>query len=384
MKRVLFYNRSFFGGGAEKVMMDYVRGLDKSKFDVSVMVRRDEGAFREQYYALEQEGVHSRRCCDWIKPGKNLIQKCLNYSLLFIADRCEFRFPGIFRRIAIRDEFDVEIAFMHNEAAAIVAASPNRKSKKFLWVHTDLRKITTWRQYFRTRKRQSRFFRRFDRVICVSNVAKQSVEELLGLKDTLTVLHNPVDSQRIITLSKEPCPISSGEEPLVCAVGRLSWEKNFSMLLRAHANLLQKGIVHRLCIVGEGPERETLETLIKELHLEHSATLVGHQSNPYPYLRAAYMTVCSSVYEGMHIVSKESLLLGTPVVSCCPVVSELFGDYACGIVTENNQAALEAAMEKMLTDTTFFTCCKEQTEKRSREFFEETPIAIVESLIETV
>lgn len=382
MQKVLFYNRTFFGGGAEKVLLDYIRGLDKQKFDITVMVRRDEGAFREQFLALEQDGVHIRRCCDWIKPGKSILQKLRNYTLLSLADRCEFRHPEIFHRIAIREKYDVEIAFMHDEAAAIIASSPDKKAKKLLWVHTDLRKIESWPMYFRTRKRQRRFFSKYNQIICVSEVARQSVEELLGLTQNVTVLYNPVDREKILKLAQAPCPLPVVSLPTVCAVGRLSWKKNFSMLIRAHKALVDRGVLHRLVIVGDGPEREKLENLIIELGVEKSVVLTGYQCNPYPYIAASDMTVCSSVYEGLHIASIESLVLEKPVISCCDVVAETFGGYPCGIITENNQEALENGLEKMLTDSVLYKRSLAGAVHRGNELGRQKEIKQIQMLLE--
>lgn len=381
MKKVLFYNRTFFGGGAEKVMIDYVRGLDKQVFDVTVMVRRDEGAFRERFYALEQEGVHIRQCCDWLEPGKNIFQRTFNYIMLTAADICEYRLPRIFHLIAIRDKYDVEIAFMHNEAAAIIASTPNRKAKKYLWVHTDLRRIDSWAMYFRSRKRQRRIFSKFDRILCVSQVAKQSVKELLGINEKMTVLHNPVDRTRIIQMSEEQCPLSKVTIPTVCAVGRLSWEKNFTMLLRVHRALLDRGVNHRLCIVGEGPERDKLEDLINSLHIEETAILMGHQDNPYTYVKNADFTAICSVYEGYPTVVLESLVLGKPVVSCCAAASEAFGGYECGIITDNDAAAFVAGLEKMLLDAKTLDYCTQQAIKRGSELGIEKAVRYVADMI---
>jgi glycosyltransferase involved in cell wall biosynthesis len=381
MKRILFYIRSFFGGGAEKVMLDYVRGLNQRGFDITVMVRRDEGDFCEQFHALEQEGVHIRQYCDWIRPGKNLFQKVKNAGLLKMADWAEFRCPWLFYRIAIREKFDTEIAFMHNEAAAIIASSSNRKSQKLLWVHTDLRRINTWKTYFKTRKRQRRYFSRYDKIICVSRVAQEGLAELLRLTENIIVLHNPVDREKIIELSKYPCPLPATEMPMVCAVGRLSWEKNFAMLLRVHKALIDRGILHRLVIVGDGPERKGLDMLIQELGVENSVIMTGYKSNPYPYIAAADMTICSSVYEGLHIASIESLVLGKPVVSCCNVVGEVFGDFHCSVITNNNQEALAQGLEQMLTDSAQYEQCCEDAAIRGGEWGLNQAVTVIESLV---
>lgn len=365
--KVLFFIRSFFGGGAEKVLLDYIKGLDKEKLDITVMVRSPEGAYKEQFLALRQQGVQVRWCFDRLKPGKTLLQKAKNTLLLRLADWSVYRWPKLYYRLAIRDRFDAEIAFMHNEAASVIASSSNRKSKKLLWVHTDLRQLSSFKTYFGSRKKQGAYYRKFDKCVCVSQVAAESMRELFGIEDSVVVLHNPLDRERILRLAEEPCPLPAVLVPTVCAVGRLSREKNFSMLIHAHAALLKKGIPHRLWIVGEGPERQILEKQIAMLGVGESVTLMGFQRNPYCYVRCAHFVVLSSVYEGYPTVIMESLVLGKPVVSCCAVTGEVFGGFNCGILTENDMASLEAGLEKMLTDAELRQCCAQQAALRGQE-----------------
>ena len=377
--KVLFFIRSFFGGGAEKALLELVKGLDKEKFDITVMVRNDEGTYREQFHSLE--GVAVRRCFEQLKPGKNLFQKIRNNVILKLADWSAYRCPGLFYRLAIREKYDVEIAFMHNEAASIISSSTNRKSKKLLWVHTDLRKLDSWNTYFGTRNRQKRYFSGFDKIVCVSCVAAQALENLLGIKENVQVIYNPIDRERILSLAEGNFPLPEIQVPTVCAVGRLSEEKNFEMLIDVHTALLKKGINHRLCIVGGGPERQALEDRIKLLGVADSVILAGYQENPYPYIKASDITVCSSRYEGLHIASQESLVLGKPVVSCCAVVGEIFGGYGCGIITENNAAALETGLEMLLTDTELLQRCAAQASLRGQELGLERAVKTVEWLL---
>ena len=380
--KVLFFIRSFFGGGAEKVLLDYVKGLDKKKYDITIMVRSPHGILKDQFLDLRHQGIHIRWCFDHLKPGKNLFEKVKNTLLLRLGDWSTYRCPRLFYKLAIHEKYDVEIAFMHDEAASIIASSSNKHSKKLLWVHTDLRRLSSFKQYFISRKRQGAYYKKFDKCICVSQIVADSISELFGITENVHVLHNPVDQDRILTLSLNPSPLPVHTPPIVCAVGRLSWEKNFSMLISTHANLICKGIMHQLCIVGEGPERNALERQIKQLGVENSVILAGFQSNPYPYLKKAYVSVCSSVYEGLHIASQESLVLGVPVVSCCAVTAEVFGDYNCGIITEPDQTSFEAGLEKMLTDSTFRSKCAQQATLRGQELGLETAILAVEKLLE--
>jgi glycosyltransferase involved in cell wall biosynthesis len=165
-------------------------------------------------------------------------------------------------------------------------------------------------------------------------------------------------------------------------VGRLNWEKNFAMLIHAHANLIHKGVAHRLCIVGEGPERTTLEGLIKELKVDNTAILAGHQSNPYPYMASASFLAMSSVYEGYPTVVMEALVLGKPVVSSCAAAREVFGEYPCGVVTENNCTALEEGLERMLTVATLRKHCTASATERGADLGMERPVRRVEQMLE--
>lgn len=378
--RVLFFIRSFFGGGAERVLLDYVKGLGKGKLDITIMVRQPEGELKEQFLALQEAGVKIRWCFDTLKPGRNLLEKAKNTLLLRIADWSVYRFPGLFYRLAIKEKYDIEVAFMHDEAAAIIASSSNRQSKKFLWVHTDLRKLGSFKTYFGSRRQQGSYYKKFDKCICVSQVAAESLGMLFGITENVCVLHNPIDRDRVLTLARNADAQFEAELPTICAVGRLSWEKNFAMLINAHANLIRKGIPHRLAIVGEGPERNALEQEIESFGVKDSVSLLGFQENPYPYIKNAYATVCSSIYEGLPTVSLESLVLGVPVVSCCAVTAEIFGDYKCGIVTKPEQALFEEGLEKMLTDPKFRDECAQQATARGEELGLKQAVSGVEKM----
>lgn len=381
MKKVLFYIRACFGGGAEKILLEYVRNLDKEKFDITVMVRRKDGAFLDRFEALEREGIRFKRAFDHLTPGKNIFHKAYNAAVSKLGDYCEFRLPSVFYRLAFREKYDVEIAFMHNEAAAIIASSSNRKSLKMLWIHTDLRKITTWKTYFRTRKRQKKFFEKFDHCICVSNLAKDALDDLLGVNKNVKVIHNPIDHAAVTELSDAYVPYEKTDIPVISSVGRLSFEKNYSMLLDVHAKLIENGYYHKLYIVGDGPEKEMLTEKTQQLGIKETAHLAGFKENPYPYVKNSDIFVCSSVYEGFPTAVHEAIILNKVIVSSCAVVKENFGDFECGIITDNTPEGLYEGIVKVLTDKQAYDHFKAETEKRSEELKTNACIKEVEALM---
>jgi len=76
----------------------------------------------------------------------------------------------------------------------------------------------------------------------------------------------------------------------------------------------------------------------------------------------------------------EALSLGVPVVATIPSIGEAFGEETCGIVSENTNAGLEAAIRKMLTDEDFYAQTKEGARKRSAFFDGKRMVQEIEDL----
>ena len=88
----------------------------------------------------------------------------------------------------------------------------------------------------------------------------------------------------------------------------------------------------------------------------------------------------SSYTEGLPVISMEALSLGVPVVSTIPSIGEVFGDETCGIVAENNNASLEEAVRRMLTDEDFYAQAKAGAMKRSAFFDGKRMVQQIEEL----
>jgi glycosyltransferase involved in cell wall biosynthesis len=108
-------------------------------------------------------------------------------------------------------------------------------------------------------------------------------------------------------------------EPFVVAMGRLSVEKGFDLLLEAFASAAAPRPDWSLAVVGEGPERPNLEEQVKRLGLSRQVHLLGLMRNPHALLRRAALFVLPSRYEGMPTALLEAMACGLPCVSFdCP------------------------------------------------------------------
>ena len=161
-----------------------------------------------------------------------------------------------------------------------------------------------------------------DGIIAVSNGVAEDLATVLQLpRETIQVIHNPVVTPELLDLSSASSDhpwFKAGSPPVILGVGRLTQAKGFPKLIRAFAAVLRTTPA-RLIILGDGPNRDSLENLVQDLALTDYVSLPGFVRNPYPYFRKSAVFVLSSLWEGLPTVLIEALACGTPVVSTdCP------------------------------------------------------------------
>ena len=163
-----------------------------------------------------------------------------------------------------------------------------------------------------------RFYPWADAITAVSDGVARDLVEVTGIpRERIDVAFNPVVSPDLMELKEAPIDdpwFATGEPPVLIAVGRLTPQKDFPMLLRAFARVV-KARPARLLILGEGDERKRLERTVGELGLEDSVRLPGFNPNPYAFMSRAAAFVLSSRWEGLPTVLIEALACNLPVVS---------------------------------------------------------------------
>ena len=140
------------------------------------------------------------------------------------------------------------------------------------------------------------------------------------------------------------------DEVLFGYVGGLRPEKNLSLLLRSfHASQLPNA---KLLLVGEGPCRPELESLLRKLDLQSKVILAGHRADPAPVLGMLDAFVMSSLTEQVSNAQLEAMASGLPVI-CTDVgdCRELLGENALHCVVPSGDVdAYAHAMRELATD----------------------------------
>ena len=135
----------------------------------------------------------------------------------------------------------------------------------------------------------------------------------------LRVIHNGVDPERIGAGEARGLRRSLGvprEAFLIVSVGALIQLKGFDMVIRALGTLRTRAVDAHLAIVGDGPERDTLQLLVAELGLQGRVHFLGHQNNVGAILRdAADVVAIGSTVESFGLVAVEAGAVGRPVIA---------------------------------------------------------------------
>jgi glycosyltransferase involved in cell wall biosynthesis len=356
-KKILIAQYSLGGGGAEKVLIDILNNIDYSKYEISIFLLRKEGVYLNKV----------NRNVNIIAPIGNVDFKNEKANKLLN----DFRFalvkflPKIVHRLAVGNEYDVEIAFVEGLTSKFIADSCNKNSKKISWVHIDLEKYKPIKEFF-----QKRFYPKFDIIACVSEDSKRVFEKLYpNLRNKTRVVYNLIDSKQIIGLANEEIEFDE-EIPTIIAVGRLSIQKRFDVLIKAHKLLKDDGINHKLLILGEGEKRDELQLLINKLKVNETVDLHGFVNNPYKYVKKSKVFAMSSDFEGLPLVVCESLVLGKPIVATrCTGPTELLGNGEYGLLVDcDDEVQLKDALKSILSDDSLCEYYSNKSLERSKIF----------------
>lgn len=335
LMRVLLAVGPAVGGMAQHVA-SLVRGLDRSRFDVSLAGPSEDPAAR---VAAE----HS----------------CAVHALGFAAPPwrsgiAALRLAGLVRRERI------DLVHAHGYSAATAAALARRMTpdaKLVCTLHsfmtsTTARPVAGWRARWLLRL----IARRSHRIIMVSDSLRSQVA---GIADDaphkLLTIPNGVD----LAGFRRPDAAWARRELGLCAtgvvvgmVGRLAAQKGPLDFVRAAALVGATFPDVQFVLIGDGPLRADVEKLARELKFSDRLVLAGHRPDAGALAQAFDVAVVASVSEGSSLTAMEAMAWGKPVAATAVGgVLEVVLDGETGIlVPPGDPRVLSAAVASLLAD----------------------------------
>lgn len=347
-KKILIRIGSLRHGGAEKVLITFLKNLPENKYEIDLLLNLYSGKYLKEipswinvYYVNKGEMITTNRLQDIPEKAFRVIyQKLLK------------TFPSLlYKFILPNKKYDIEFAAIHGFRDEILN-SPLKSSKKIVWIHNDLRK-TEFHDY--TDSEIRKFFG-FDKIMVISEQIQKDFEQQAQNQDErnrIVRIYNPLDTEEILSksiLSQDQYEFNT-EIPTFVSVGTVFPQKGYDRLLKVHKKLIDEGLEHRVLIVGDGYDFENIKKLKTELGIDKTATMLGFTDNPYPYFRVADYFVLSSRYEGFPTVLYEAITLQKPIVATdVSGVREMLNDGEFGLIVDNSEDGIYVGMKQFLTN----------------------------------
>ncbi len=308
--KVLFTIGSLAGGGAERQVIQYLRYLDREKFEPILYLQRREGPFvadipDDVAVHVFEERVNVPR---WKLPGYVHRLQSKDLVALVQSEQIDCVFALTIYSILIAGDVlpDLKCPWIASNTA-----DPRRDLKNEI-------------KRFRTVKRWllKQAFHSATRVLAVSNGDREGVSVCHDVPlDQIHVLHNSVDLEELDRMTGNNPPDYSEDRFHVVTAGRLNHQKGHRYLIEATRRAIDEHGLSRIQvhIYGDGELRSELESQIERLDLTDHVKLPGFTSNPFSAMRAADLFCLPSLYEGFPLILLEALACRVPIVaSDCP------------------------------------------------------------------
>jgi|GEM_PF-139238 len=223
------------------------------------------------------------------------------------------------------------------------------QSYKERWTRTILRRCLCW----------------FTRaVVAVSaDVKKRLLVHEIVSSGKIHVIHNGIKSAKDVNPCRDDAKTSLGVSKsafVIGSIGRLAVEKNYSLLFRAVRQMIDerraagnvRAFEPALILVGDGPDRASLEKLAVELGIQGIVTFAGSREDVDHWLEVMDVFCLPSLTEGLSIALLEAGMLGLPsVVTDAGGNAEVVQDGITGlIVPTDNVDSMVSALSRLSMD----------------------------------
>lgn len=344
MKSVLFLMPSLPGAGAEKVLIEILRHIDYTQYNVSLFLEYREGVYLQD--------VPDKVSIIALHGPNNLWFQRLHRRLVergWYAPFHEMVYRRMFLSLLRGKRYDTIISFMEGSAVKFHSYIFDKGKRNISWVHIDFQQKHWSLDFFRDAEDERQCYEKMDKIIFVSNDAKTGFDSLYHLSaEKYAVHYNIIDADRIRRLS-QMCTAEQKKRFTICMLGRLNTQKRHDRAISVAKTLKELGYDFELWIIGDGELRGKIEKQINEAGLQDVVKLKGFINPPYSMLAQADIFLNTSEAEGFSLVVAEAFCLGIPVVSTnVSGPRELLGDSEYGILTSQEEKDIASAVRTMM------------------------------------
>lgn len=336
MERICFLVDSIFTIGGVQRVTAVIAGALSNEYDVTIVTfdkpeQKDLTIYQLQDYHIHYQffshpNIHpmkDRLCKAYSYLYRKLLPQCGMTSDIYAHSSFPSKRQRALTAILQKGKYDVVIgvhAFLAIRLATIRKELGN--AKVIGWIHNSFEALLgEGSPYLGTELKYhyGRQLGKLDKVVVLYQQDAEMYKQAFGFLPVC--IYNP--------LTLKPGKQSDGQNKRFLAVGRFSPKhKGFDLLIQAFALFAQSNQDWKLDIVGEGAERDTLQQMITNYHLEDRILLHPFTNHIQNYYSSASIYVLSSRWEGMPLVLVEAMAHGLPIVASeLPTCKEVLGDF---------------------------------------------------------
>lgn len=334
--KLLFLIYDLKGGGAEKVLINLLKKIDYTKFDITL---------------LSIFGI-GHNMSDI--PQQVKFKTLFNISFRGFNTFMKLFSPKFLHKLIIKDYYDIEIAYLETSPTRIISGCTNPNTKKVAWVHIEIDNINEFLIAYRNRTEAINSYKKFDKIIFVAKTAKKSFElnlpELNYIPKDVIYNVNDIDYIRQKALEKIDIKLDSNKIN-ICSVGRICGQKGYDRLLKVVKMLHDENLSNKimLYLIGEGAELNKLKQYVDDNKLNEYVSFLGYKTNPYKYVSRMSLFICSSIKEGYSTAVTESIILGVPVLTTLNSgMNEILNNGKYGLITPNDIISLYQGLKSII------------------------------------
>ncbi|WP_053067732.1 glycosyltransferase [Muribacter muris] len=389
--KLIIFNQWLVIGGIEKVLLSYLSIFRQLGYDIELAITYNVDAFPKHFQNELPSGIKTYFCLsdtdskyflDIRENKKNSLKSKLRYEYnRIILDR---KYKNFCLNILNHNNYDLIIDF----SGSLLKLLSNNTFKNIntpiiRWNHSQ---IPTDKKSL---KKYQKSLPKYHKIIAICEEMNNNLIKYFNLpKNKVITISNPINIKTIAQKSQIKTECKYNDKYLII-ISRLVEGKGLSELIEIYAKLKEeKGIQHKLCIIGDGYYKNKLESTIQHYHLSNDCYLLGEMDNPYPYLKNADVFVFTSESEGLGMVLIESMALGIPVVAMdCPTgPKEILGsnsEYGKLIPMHNKSLFCDVVIE-LLENKTLWHHYSQQGLLRSQDFSTEVISRKIDLFFKTI
>lgn len=314
--KVLLLLTSLHGGGAERVAVHLLNGLDPGRIDARMGLLRKAGPYVDLVHDQSRLLVAPDGETHFNYDGPNSDQYAPG-KLIGSAVRA----PLAFRQMITETRPDVVMSFLKgtNLLAWLSLMALGRRRPR--WIAREGNNVLAVvneeapNEFIRKASLNltSRAYNRADAVLAnATDMAETLIADLSLDRSKMRMINNPIDLGTITAAKDQPVP-GAPKRPYIITAGRLEYQKAHEVLLRAFA---QSGLwrTHALVILGKGSRLNELHRMAAQLGIGEHVRFIGFVANPYAWIARADLFVLPSRWEGFPTVAAEALACGAPLL----------------------------------------------------------------------